>query len=237
MVEARKISFQEAWDSSVVFFVDEDLEREIEAKVEALLETAENHRVSETGKINVADMADFLGERDNALDVILKDIGLSEEKFKCTISLLWKLGRIGSDFDNEWGIGNIKAKIAHEPDFALTVAQLLVDGKRDEELQRHAPRSYLDALDYREIERGSPAVRRIRYRESVIRSYEAQREQRVEERIRAQLERIKAKHAVNYVKVHPLIVKIGTGLFVVPSFEDPWVIIMSSFNETTSSGQ
>ena len=48
MMEARKISFQEAWDSSVVFLVDEELEQEIEAKVEALLETAENHRVSET---------------------------------------------------------------------------------------------------------------------------------------------------------------------------------------------
>ncbi|MGA9348011.1 MAG: hypothetical protein WBW48_04310 [Anaerolineae bacterium] len=71
MIEARKISFQEAWDSSVVFFVDEGLERVIEAKVEALLETAENHRVSETAEINVADIADFLSQKGNALDVIL----------------------------------------------------------------------------------------------------------------------------------------------------------------------
>ena len=92
MIEAHKISFQEAWDSSIVFFVDEGLEQEIEAKVEALLETAENHRISETAEINVADIADFLGQKDNALDVILKDIGLSEEKFKRIISLLrnWK---------------------------------------------------------------------------------------------------------------------------------------------------
>lgn len=53
MMKARKISFQEAWDSSVVFFMDEELEQDIETRVEALLETAENHRVSETAEISV----------------------------------------------------------------------------------------------------------------------------------------------------------------------------------------
>ncbi len=44
-----------------------------------------NHRVSETAEINVADIASFLSQKNNALDVILKDIGLSEEKFMRTI--------------------------------------------------------------------------------------------------------------------------------------------------------
>lgn len=52
MTKAHKISFQEAWDSSTVFFVDEELEREIDTKVETLLETARNHRVSEITKIS-----------------------------------------------------------------------------------------------------------------------------------------------------------------------------------------
>ncbi len=38
MIKARKISFREAWDSSIVFLVDEALEEEIENKVEELLE-------------------------------------------------------------------------------------------------------------------------------------------------------------------------------------------------------
>ena len=111
MIKARKISYQEAWDSSVIFFVDEELEQEIEVKVESLLETAQNHRVSETAEINVADIASFLGQKNNALDVILKDIGLSEEKFMRTISLLRKLRRIPGDFDREWGTSKIKSKI------------------------------------------------------------------------------------------------------------------------------
>ena len=139
MIEARKISFQEAWDSSVIFFVDEELEREIEAKVEALLNVAFNHRVSETATINVDDIADFLAQKRDALDVILKDVGLSEEKFKRIISLLRRLGRIPGAFDTEWGIGSIKSKIACEPDFAYLIAELLVDGKRDKELQQSFP--------------------------------------------------------------------------------------------------
>ena len=236
MIEARKISFQEAWDSSVVFFVDEELEREIEAKVEALLETSENRRVSQTAEINVADIADFLGQKDNALDVILKDIGLSEEKFKRTISLLRKLRRIPGDFDSEWGIGKIKSRIAREQGFALMIAKLLVDGKRDKELEQYIPRYYLDMLNYREIKGSSQEARRIRYKQSLIGTYGAQKGHKVEEKIREKLEEIETKHGVDYDRGRSRIIETDID-FAVPNVEDPWVIIMSSFQETTSSGQ
>jgi hypothetical protein len=236
MTEARKISFQEAWDSSVVFFVDEGLEREIEAKVEALLLTAENHRVSETAGINVADIADFLGQKDNALDVILKDIGLSEEKFKRIVSLLRKLGRISGGFDSEWGTSKIKSKVAHEPDFARMIAELLIDGKRDRELERHVPRYYLDMLNYREIRGSSQAARRVRYKEALIGTYGAQKGRRVEDSIREILDAIEAKYGIGYGRGRSRVIETDID-FAVPSTDDPWVIIMSSFQETTSSGQ
>jgi hypothetical protein len=236
MIEAHKISFQEAWDGSVVFFVDGELEGVIEARVEALLKTAENHRVSETAEINVDDIASFLAQEDNALDVVLKDIGLSEEKFKRITSLLRKLGRIPGDFDSEWSTSKIKSKIAHEPDFARMTAELLIDGKRDKGLEQHIPRYYLDMLNYREI-RGSPqAARRVRYKESLIGTYGAQKGRRVENRIRAKLEEIKATHGVGYDKGRSRMIETDID-FAVPSTDDPWVIIMVSFQETTSSGQ
>ena len=235
MIEARKISFQEAWDSSVVFFVDEELEQEIEAKVEALLETAENHRVSETAEINVADIADFLGQKYNALDVILKDVGLSEEKFKRIISLLRKLGRIPGDFDREWSTSKIKSKITREPDFTRMIAELLVDGKREEELEQYIPRYYLDMLNYREIKGSSQAARRIRYKQSLAGTYGGRKGHRVEDKIRQKLEEIKAKHGVGHGKGRYRVIETDLD-FAVPN-DDPWVIIMSSFQETTSSGQ
>lgn len=146
MIEARKIHFQEAWDSSGVFLVDEELERELKAEVEALLETARDQRVSEAAEINVADID-------------------------------------------------------------------------------------------REIKGISQAARRIRYKESLIGSYEDRKKQKVDGRIRTQLEEIKAKHGLTYTRVHPMFVKANIGLFAVPSFEDAWVVIVGSFQETTSIDQ
>lgn len=236
MIKARKISYQEAWDSSVIFFVDEELEQEIEVKVESLLETAQNHRVSETAEINVADIASFLGQKGNALDVILKGVGLSEEKFMRTISLLRKLRRIPGDFDREWGISKIKSKIMREPDFARLIATLLVDGKRDRELKLYIPRYYLDTLNYREIKGSSLAARRIRYKRALIGTYGARKGHRVEEKIREKLEEITTRYGVGYGKGRSRIIETDID-FAVPNIEDPWVVIMSSFQETTSSGQ
>ena len=236
MIEARKISFQEAWDSSVIFFVNEELEQEIDAKVESLLETALNHRVLETAEISVVDIAGFLSQKGSALDVILKDVGLSEEKFMRIISLLRRLCRIPGGFDREWGISKIKSKIACEPDFARLIAELLVDGKRDMELDQHIPRYYLDMLNYREIKGSSQAARRIRYKRSLIGTYGARKGHRVEDKIRETLEEITTRYGVSYGKGRSRMIETDTD-FAVPGTEDAWVIIMSSFQETTSSGQ
>ena len=235
-MEARKISFSEAWETATVFFIDEALEQEIEAEVEALLDTASNHRVSETAEITPESIAAFIAQKSNGLDVVLKDIGLSEEKFKRTISLLRRLGRIPGGFDGEWSIMKIKSRIATEPDFARQVAELLVDGRRDEELARYIPAYYLDMLNYREIKGSSQAARRIRYKRALIGTYGARKGHAVEARIQAKLDDIQAKHGVGYEKGRSRFIETDID-FAIPSLDDPWVIVMSSFQETTSSGQ
>ncbi|MEA3308463.1 MAG: DpnII family type II restriction endonuclease [Chloroflexota bacterium] len=216
--------------------MDEELEQEIEAQVEVLLETAKNHRVSGTAQISVANIAAFLSEKDNALDVILKDVGLSQEKFMRTVSLLRKLGHIPGGFGSEWGIGKIKSNIEGEPDFAHKIAKLLVDGKRDEYLARYIPRYYLDMLNYREIKGSSQAARRVRYKQSLAGTYGGRKGHRVEDRIQKELDRIRDKHGVSYDKGRSRIIETDID-FAIPDTDDPWVVIMSSFQETTSSGQ
>ncbi len=236
MIEARKISSKEAWDSATVFFVDEMLEDEIDAQVDALMETAGDPRISETATISVGNIADFMREKDNALNVILKDIVLSEEKFKRLISLLRRTGRIEGSFDQEWGISKIKSQIRNAPNFAETIAKLLVDGKRDTELTKIIPRYYLDTLNYRDIEGASEAARRIRYKNSMIGTYGGRKGHRVEDNIAERLSDIEARHGIGYNKGSSHFIDTNID-FAVPDVDDPWVIIMSSFQETTSSGQ
>lgn len=236
MTTSQKLSFQEAWDSSTIFFVDEELEQEIEEKVESLLETAKNHRVSESAKINVSNIANFLSEKRDGIDVILKDIGLSEEKFKRIVSLLRKLERIPGKFKKEWGMAKIKSKMSEEEDFANLIAKLLVDGKRDKELKNYNPRYYLDYLNYRKIKGSTEAARKLQYKQSLAGTYGGRKGYYVEAIIEEELNRIQEQHEIGYEKGRSRFIETDID-FAIPNLDDPWVIIMVSFQETTSSGQ
>lgn len=236
MVAARKISFQEAWESATVFFVDNELEDEIDMEVKSLLDLAKDQRISEDAQIEIDTVANFLSKDQRAIEVVLKDIELSEEKFMRIVSLLRRLGRIPGDFASEWGIAKIKQKIMHQPDFALHIATLLVDGKRDTELFPYIPRYYLETLNYREIKGSSLEARRIRYKRSLIGTYGGKKGYKVEDKIQQDLDRIQNKYRIPYGQGRSRMVETDMD-FAIPTLEDPWIIIMSSFQETTSSGQ
>jgi hypothetical protein len=235
-MQARKLTFQEAWESSTIFFVDEKLEDEIDEKVEKLLHLAQSSHISMARERTPENIAAFLREDLDSLDVILRDIGLSDEKFMRIISLLRKIGRISGRFESEWSINRIKRQLADEANFVELVAELLLNGKRDLELRAHIPRYYLDKLNYREIGSIPEALREVRYKESTIGTYGARKGHKFEAAIKEILEEIKAKYGVDYRKGRSQFIHVDID-FAVPTLEDPRVIIMSSFQETTSSGQ
>ena len=235
-MEARKITYGEAWETASVFFLDEELENEIDSKVAELLATATDERVSVDADITVDDIAGFIVEENSGLAVILKDIGLSEEKFMRIISLLRRIGKIPGGFESEWGIDKVKRKIKEDADFAAVIADLLINGAEDVELRTLIPRYYLETLNYKYINGRAEELRRIRYKQALIGTYGGRKGSKVEDEIRKVLERLKAKYGVNYESGASRFIEVNVD-FAVPSLEDPWVIIMSSFNETTSSGQ
>ena len=235
-MQARKLTFQEAWDSSTIFFVDEELEDEIDEKVAELLRLSQSSYISGTKERSIEDIFAFLKEDPHRLDVILRDIGLSDEKFMRIISLLRKLGRISGGFDSEWSISKIKRLLASKTSLVELVAKLLLDGKHDEQLSAYIPRYYLDKLNYREIGTISQALREVRYKEATIGTYGARKGHKVETTIRERLEEIETKYGIGYEKGRSRIISVDID-FAIPTLQDAWVIIMSSFQETTSSGQ
>ncbi len=233
---ARKLTFQEAWDSTTIFFVDEALETEMDAHLDKLLASSRHPRIAHENEKSVEDLLFFLREDANGLDVILNDIGLSGEKFKRTVSLLRKIGRIPGAFTTEWSVEKIKREMAHDPSLARTIATLLLDGKRDVGLRPYVPRYYLDMLNYRELEAAARSTREIRYKDSLIGTYGARKGHQVEARIASELAHVAQSTGVGFEKGRSRFVSVDVD-FAIPSLEDPWVIIMSSFQETTSSGQ
>lgn len=235
-MEARKISFQEAWDSSTIFFIDEELEAELDTKVSQLLSLVEEVNSPKADILNEDRIYRFLIERELGLDVLLMEIELSVEKFLRIISLLRKLGDIRGGFESEWGIEKVKSKIRQQPEFAQQIVHLLLDGKREGKLEKYIPRYYLETLNYRQIRGSSQEARRVRYKKSLIGTYAGRKGYKVERRIKERLAEIQIKLGVSFEKGRTRIMDTDID-FVLPGLEDPWVIIMSSFQETTSSGQ
>jgi len=222
MATARKVSFQEAWDSATVFYVDEELEDEIDQDVEKLLALADDEVVSGTDKVSTEALAAFLTKDPLALDVILREIELSQEKFMRVISLMRKLGRIEGGFEREWSFRKITGRVTQDMDFSLMVARTLMEGKRDKELAAYIPRYYLETLNYGEIRGGSLEGRRIRYKSSLIGTYSGRKGHKVEGLIKQRLEVL----GVPYEKGRSRMTETDMD-FAIPSLADPWIVIMS----------
>jgi len=232
----HKLSFEEAWNSITIFFVDEELEQEIDQQVDRLLRLAEQYGVTEKSMMNPDSLAALLQAQEGAVEFVLREVELSEEKFLRIISLLRQIGRIPVPLDREWTIEQVVRRIRSDPNFAALVAHLLMDGVRDPKLQAIIPRYYLEALNFREIASGSMAARRVRYKRALIGTYSGRKGYRVEAQIRKRLEAIQEQHGVGFEQGRSRFVRVDID-FAIPSLDDPWVILMSSFQETTSSGQ
>jgi hypothetical protein len=235
-VPARKLSFQEAWETILIFFVDEGLEQEIDQEVERLLKVAERYGITEIPVASPASLAASLREQEEALEFVLREIELSQEKFLRIISLLRKIGRIPVPLDKEWSMKQVVQRIRRDSDFASLIAHLLMDGWQDSELQPLIPRYYLETLNFREVAASSETVRRIRYKRALIGTYSGRKGYRVEGRIKGYLMGVQEKYGVGFEQGRSRFIDTDID-FAIPSLDDPWVIVMVSFQETTSSAQ
>ncbi len=235
-IPARKLSFQEAWETILVFFVDEDLEQDIDQEVERLLEIAERYGVTGTAALSTSSLAASLREQEEALEFVLREIELSQEKFLRIVSLLRKIGRIPVPLDKEWSMKQVTQRIRRDPDLASLIAHLLMDGCRDSELQPLIPRYYLETLNFREVAASAEIVRRIRYKRALIGTYSGRKGYRVEGHIKRYLTGVQETHGVSFEQGRSRFIETDID-FAIPSLNDPWVIVMVSFQETTSSAQ
>lgn len=236
MFEARKISFEEAWEKTTAFLIDEDIENEIDKRVELVVRDSVNGRISQK-PIEVDKVTTYLREKNEGLDAILAELTLSQEKFIRIVSLLRRIGRVGGRFKSEWGFEKIKREIRKDEAFAKEIAKLLVEGVEDIELKRFLPRYYLEKLNLKEVA-GEPEVkRRLKIKEQESRKwYGVLKGQKVESIIGERLEKIKSAYGIDYGKGRIDLIHTDVD-WVIPSRKEPYIIIMASYQETTSSGQ
>lgn len=234
--KARKVTFQEAWDSATVFYNDATLERKIDEEVGRMSKLGADSRVSTPGRIEVKEIAEYLSENPKGLGVLLADIALSREKFLRILTLLRRIGDIPGGFDKEWAIDKVRKRIVEDKAFALRIAKLLIDGNGDPNLTRYLPKYYREKLNLRGLGMDPPQKRRLKFKESKAGTYAALKGKAVEELIGKKLRRMKARWGLPYASGRTRLINTDVD-WALPSAEDPYVLIMVSYQETTSSGQ
>ncbi|MCS7087822.1 MAG: hypothetical protein NZL91_03895 [Thermoflexales bacterium] len=227
----KKLTFEEAWQSITIFFVDDQLEQEIENKVNRLLSLAEETNLT-TADLRSTDELLKLLRAEKGLEMLLREIGLSEEKFMRIVSVLRQVGRVTERLDSEWNMAQIKRRLKDDTNFAQVVARLLLEGNCDTELRPLIPAYYLEMLNLAARLKDSREVRKVRYKQSLIGTYSGRKGYYVESRIKQRIQSL----GVPYEQGRSPLVLVNVD-FAIPSLSDPKILIMCSFQETTSSGQ
>lgn len=231
-MQPRKLTFEEAWSSITIFFVDNALEDEIDSEVSTLLKLAEEYGLRGTDQLSISSLISLIRDRERGLELVLKEIDLSEEKFLRIVSVLRQIGRINAPLEEEWTLRQVVQHLRSDEQLAKVIADLFINGEKDQGLQAFIPRYYLETLNLPRILASPIAARRARYKRSLIGTYSSRKGYRVEGLIREKIVSLN----VPFEQGRSRFVNVNMD-FAIPSLDDPWVIVMCSFQETTSSGQ
>lgn len=226
----KKLTFEEIIKTSTVFYVNDNVEKEfdkfIRQKAEQIIQTARKP----PRQITVEDVLDFLINEQNGLKRILKILHLSQEKFLRIVTLLRK---IQNTYDGEWSFDRVKREVQRNKEFARKLAEIFIDGKNDPELIKYLPLYYRERLNLRtlkEFETEDELI--LSLKDQYMADYHKLKGYAVEELIRKQIEKI----GLSYGKGKTEIVDVTVD-WAIPDVKNPQIVIMSSYQETTSSSQ
>ena len=178
----------------------------------------------------------FLQKDENFLGVLLALTNLSQEKF---LRILTAQRFAAGDFGLEWGITQVQRRLKNDDAFAETVARLFLEGRSSELLAAQVADFYLDQLslpaNWSDIIRDESIIGNV-VRRKLTGEYTDQKGEYVEKIVRELLDRLKEKYGIDHT--HGQVDFLGKEVdHVIPSLEDPYVLVMTSYMETTSSGQ
>ena len=184
----------------------------------------------------VKNLTRFLQKDPNFLGVLLALTNLSQEKF---LRILTAERFATGDFGKEWGVKRVFQMMQSDEEFAGRIARLFLEGRNSQVLARQIADFYLAQLSL--PENRASVIRDRSVVENVIRrklagEYMDRKGEAVESLIRARLEQIRKMYSVGHE--HGQVKFLGKEVdHAIPSCEEPFVLIMTSYMETTSSSQ
>lgn len=184
----------------------------------------------------VESLTQFLQADPNFLGVLLALTNLSQERF---LRILTAERFATGDYGSEWSADRIYGMMKRDAEFAERIARLFLEGKNSEMLVRQVADFYLQQLslpqDWQAIIRDESIIKNV-VRKKLAGEYADRKGAAVEMIIEAQLEEIALKYGVRHE--HGQVRLVGKEVdHAIPSLADPYVLVMTSYLETTSSNQ
>jgi len=178
----------------------------------------------------------FLQKDKDFLGVLLALTNLSQEKF---LRILTAQRFAERDFSPEWSVNKIYRKIQRDDTFAETIARLFLEGRDSKLLAEQVADFYLDQLslpaNWPDVIQDQNIIANV-VRKKLTGEYTDQKGEYVERIIRGFLDGMGDKYGITHT--HGQVGFLGKQIdHVIPSLEEPYIMVMVSYMETTSSGQ
>lgn len=229
----QKPSMQEFVETCTPLAIIDSLESEMQARVNHIASALLDY--APTGN-PVNNLARFLSADSNFLGIVLALTNLSQEKF---LRILSAERFAQGDFGKEWSIKKILNKLRQEKDFAEYISRLFLEGRNSPMLVQQVASFYLAQLslpsDWDSVIRDPNLVQNV-IRRKLAGEYTDKKGDAIEAIIRLKLDEVEQKYGVSHDKGQVQLV--GKEIdHAIPTTTDPYVLIMTSYMETTSSSQ
>ena len=184
----------------------------------------------------VENLIAFMKEDEDFFKVLLKLTNISQEKFRRIIAAV---RHARGDYGNEWDIKRIHRNVRRDDEFARTLASLFIQGRDNPMLVEHVADFYLDQLAFPEMWADLLQDRDFAAkiaREMLSGDYNDKKGDYIERIVEERLQKSLTDTGLSSVKGRVPFLGKEVDL-AVPNVDDPQILIMISYMETTSSSQ
>ncbi len=234
--QPKKLNLQEAVNSCVVFYNDETLDDRFDGFIdERIAKITHYEGISSTAELTEDSLIEFLRSEEMGLELVIGLVRISREKFLRMVTLLRKLD---GSFDREWSMEKVERNVQSDDEFAKRIAHLFISGSQDPTLALHLPRFYRERLNLTQLfaQQGDSNRTRMDVKSHYTGTYGNWKGDSIEALIRTRLEHMKETYGVGFDCGSTPLINVTVD-WAIPNLADPYVLLMSSYQETTSSGQ
>lgn len=239
----NKITFED-WKNSMSFLIDDEFDDNFMQSIRPLASFINNNCIQFS---NEQSLSSFLTTEDDftpllKLKAFVSLIGLSEERLKRAVSLL-RYRHYGDEFKTEWDINRISREIQNNESFRNFLIDFFINA-RNSYIGANFPLYYMRNFKLNESEfirdlQDYKYVERILNDNEIQGKYSNEVGAHIEKIIQLRLDNYQRENNNNLLyeiqKEFPLLNKNID--FLIPNVDAPIILIESSYNITTGSGQ